>query len=1238
MNDRFSDNLRVQRIAVEQQERKKNKTIDLSQAPDLPIKYGTLDDFMIPVTVNDKSFPGVLVDSGSPLDFIDLDTAIELKAELQALAKPSTLTFAKKGEVDLVTHKVTLKLEMNGYIEYRPFVVYPNLHDKILLGRPFIIDHHRRLGLIHPLMQLRPNQTVIENDTKYEDISLAELERECKKHNNVILTLLVQRIEYDEDAHPGIVPVDFDLKRFDDVVTDALPAGLPPDRKVKHRITLVQGSTPPHRPPYRLSHKDKQELSTQIETLLKDGRVIPYGSPYGAPVIFVHKKDGTKRLCVDYRALNLITIKERFPLPLIDDIFDTIQGAKVFSSLDLHSGYHQVAIAEEDYDKTAFVTPYGQYAWRVMPFGLTNAPATFQRLMNEIFHKILNKTVVVYLDDILVFSKTQKDHKRDLEEVFKILRANNLIAKRRKCYFFQTRLNFLGHMISSEGISPNEDKIKAIRTWPIPKSKKEALSFLGLTTYYRRFIEKYAHIAASLYDYTAEKTKWTEEQTRLFNELKDRLVSAPILILPDPKQKYVVYTDASDRCIGAVLQQTDKHHKLLGVVAYESKKLSGAQLNYPVREKECLAIHYALKKWQHYLSGTNFIVYSDHQSLNYIRTTPHQNPRILRWLEFFARFDFEIKYIPGPKNVVADALSRQPQTIHTVNRIGLLEEPDVLNLEVMKEEYINDHQFVDVYKILIEKQPIDPQLKIQNKLRKYTACDGLLRYAISTHDNPRLCVPIGVVRRLLLRQAHDADLNNHPGALKMCETLSRQYYWANMLKDCKAYARTCEVCQLTKTATQSPYGLIMPMPVPQQRWTEISMDYITGMEKLKNGNEKVLVVVDRLTKMVHLIPTPLELNTKALFNIFMKEVVRLHGIPEAITSDRDPTFTSHMWSVFSHFLGIDRRMSTVNHPQTDGQTERMNRVVEQQIRALRLTHSDLNWEELLPIAEFAINGSYQTTIGTTPFFANYGFHPRVHFKLPSDDDVSLDETITLNAKDVLRSHTTVLYQIRENMAQAQDSMERHENRHRRELILHPGELVAIKRKHLFRLDSQTKWLHPYVGPFTVERRINDNAYEIRLPPDMPTHPVINVENLKPFLERDHDVLHIPPYSPLDLDQRINDITEITKVDDLGIFIHVRWKHCDPVLTTKVHIAAYRKIAREKRCQLEQAYNHMKELDKQFHSELSWDTPPDRGPTPPPTTMPTRRLPSIHEPAIDRGRPRSRRGRMLGERIRSRARH
>ena len=1238
MDDRSSEDLRVQQIAIEQKEAKDKP----EPAPDLPIKYCDSEKFAIPISLNDQSFPKVVVDSGSAVDLINIDTVLQLNAALQPLDQPKTLTFAKKDQSDLVTYKVTLKLEVNNKIEYRPFVVYPNLHDAVLLGRSFIVDHFQDFGLPGPQMQLVPTVPLADSKAKYEEMDMKDLQRECKNRNNDIITLLVQRIEYDEDARPGTVPDDFDLKRFDDVVMDALPAGLPPERKVKHRILLVEGSSPPHRPPYRMSHTDKQELSAQIETLLKDGRVIPYGSPYGAPVIFVHKKDGSKRLCIDYRALNAITVKERFPLPLIDDIFDTIQGAKIFSSLDLHSGYHQVAIDERDYDKTAFVTPYGQYAWRVMPFGLTNAPATFQRLMNDIFHKVLNKTVVVYLDDILVFSKTKEDHMRDLAEVLEILRANKLIAKRKKCFFFQTKLNFLGHVISSDGIFPNEDKIKAVRDWPTPTSTKEAQSFLGLTTYYRRFIKNYAHISASIYDYAAGKCQWSEEQSVLFNELKDRLTSAPILILPDPNKTYVVHTDASDRCVGAVLQQQDEKGKILGVVAYESKKLSGAQLNYPVREKECLAIYHALKKWQHYLIGKEFFLYTDHQSLGYIYTTKHQNPRILRWIEFFSRFNFKPDYIQGLKNVVADALSRQGEASSLlVGRIGLFEEPDVMNLDLIRKEYLHDVYFADIYKVLVDKEPIKNPHLIKNKLRKFTACDRLLRYAITTHDYPRVCVPFGALRQLVLRQAHDAELNNHPGALKMYEILCRQYYWPKMLKDCKDYTNKCEICQLTKTSTQPPYGLIIPMPVPNQRWTEISMDYISGMPPSKNGNEKVLVVVDRLTKMVHLIPTPMELSTNGLFTLFMKEIVRLHGIPEAITSDRDITFVNHMWSVFTHFLGIDRRLSTVNHPQTDGQTERMNRIVEQQIQTILLAHPDrdFDWEEALPIAEFAINGSYQNAIGTTPFFANYGFHPRTHFSLPSDDNISLDDTVTLRAKDILRMHTIVLQQIRENMARAQDAMERQVNQHRRELILKPGDSVAVKRKHMFSSDSQTKWVQPYLGPFSVKRRINDNAYELDLPEDFTGHPIINVEHLKPFHERDHDVLFLPPFSPIDVDRRINDIVKIVEADMFSPLMKVQWKHCDPVFATTITTASYKKLSREKRCQLEQAYNESKDPGEQFHSETNWDLPTltaDR-PSPPPMEMPPRRLPSLNNPAFDRGRSRSRRGRMLGKESRSRAR-
>jgi len=376
------------------------------------------------------------------------------------------------------------------------------------------------------------------------------------------------------------------FKEFPDVFPKSLPDQPPPKRNVDHAIDLVPGAEPPFRPIYRLTYQEMNELKNQLTELLKKGFIRPSVSPYGAPVLFVHKKEGTLRLCVDYRALNKITIKNRYPLPRVEDLTDRLTGAKYFTKIDLYSGYHQVRIREEDVPKTAFRTRYGHFEFLVLPFGLTNAPATFMTLMNDIFREFLDKFVVVYLDDILVYSKTKEEHYKHLHQVLNTLRKHKLYAKISKCELFQTKVEYLGHYISDQGISVDERKVVAIKNWNIPTNLTELRSFLGLANYYRKFVLNYSTIASPLTQllHKDQPYVWGELQQVAFNEIKERLTSTPVLLIPNPELPFTVTTDASDLAIGAVLSQNQG--KGDQPIAYESRKLTSAEKNYPVHEKQ----------------------------------------------------------------------------------------------------------------------------------------------------------------------------------------------------------------------------------------------------------------------------------------------------------------------------------------------------------------------------------------------------------------------------------------------------------------------------------------------------------------------------------------------------------------------------------------------------------------------------------------------------------------------------
>ncbi|MGL5500526.1 MAG: reverse transcriptase/ribonuclease H family protein, partial [Plesiomonas shigelloides] len=407
-----------------------------------------------------------------------------------------------------------------------------------------------------------------------------------------------------------------------------------------------------------MSPAERAEAEKQISKLLSKGWIAPSSSPFGSPILFVKKKDETLRMCVDYRALNKDTVKNRYPLPRIDDLLDQFAGATISSSLDLAQGYHQIRITPEDVPKTAFRSSIGHFEYKVLPFGLTNAPATFQNVMNDIFRPYLHKFVLVYLDDILVYSRNVEEHKRHLRIVLSTLRAHQFYAKREKCQIGKSELSYLGHIVSKEGLRVDPKKIVAVVDWATPTDVGQLRSFLGLANYFRKFVQGFSLLVAPLTNLTRKglRWNWTAECEKAFQDVKQALVGAPVLRMPDFAKPFEVVCDASCVGIGAVLLQ-DGHP-----IAYESRKLSSAEVNYTTSEQELLAVVHAMRTWRCYLEGVECTVVTDHCPNSFFQSMATLNRRQARWSEILSGFRFRWQYRPGRTNV-ADPLSRNPVSL-----------------------------------------------------------------------------------------------------------------------------------------------------------------------------------------------------------------------------------------------------------------------------------------------------------------------------------------------------------------------------------------------------------------------------------------------------------------------------------------------------------------------------------------------------------------------------------------------
>lgn len=1035
--------------------------------------------FKLKATIQD--FPiQVLIDSGASSNFISKNVVTNLKLKTNPLphALPIKLPNGKICESTQALEQVTITI--NDFSCLVDLNVLPLDGLEVVFGKPW-------LNFFNPSIDWPTNTMTIETTsrryhlggehnnnmknvvTQLNYISSREIKKELKTGSELYLCI----IKDDNIAHD--IPQDARaiIKEYSQVFPDDLP-GLPPPRSVDHAIDIEAGSKLPNLPMYRHSHKEQEELVKQLQAYLDKGFVRPSTSNCASPVLFVKKKDGTMRLCVDYRALNKITIKNRYPLPRIDDLLDQLQGARYFTKIDLRSGYHQIRIKKEDIPKTAFRTRYGLYEFTVLPFGLTNAPATFQALMNDIFREHLGRFIVVYLDDILIFSTTLQEHKEHVRKALSILKDNELYAKASKCSFFQESVEFLGHIVDKDGLRMDPSKLKAIEEWPSPKNVSELRSFMGLANYYRRFHKNHAKVSAPLTNLFRKgmEWKWTEKEQQVMDTLKQSLISSPTLLLPNPQLSYRVHTDASDHAIGAVLLQDQG--KGFQPIAYESRKLTPTEANYPTHDREMLAIVHAFKVWRCYLDNTRVDVYTDHASLIHFFKQPNLSPRQARWSEYLSQFDYVLHHVKGVANVVADALSRRPDHLH-LNTLSSLH-PSSSFLDTIRKTYMESVEFKD-------KKESDHFKKIQ----------GLWFYMEPKRD-PRLCIPSSNYELLktILQEHHDCPLGGHLGIEKTLESTSRYFFWNNMKATIYDYVSSCYECQMTKATNQRVPGLLQPLPIPTKPWESVTMDLIINLPRSHEGHDAIFTIVDRFSKMSHFIPTTTDVKAPALATLFMNHVFKHHGLPTTIISDRDPRFTGTFWRSLFSSLGTKLAFSTAYHPETDGQSERANRTIAQMLRPL-VQENQASWERHLPLMEFAYNNSVSTSTGFTPFFLNQGQHPLTPTSLVT---FPLNPTATSRLQDI---HDNMKKAI-EAMERAQEKQRTYANKKRRELTFQVGDKVRlstedINLEHLF---PSLKFKPRFLGPFDVSKVVSSTAYKLSLPPHFKIHDVFHVSKLMPF--------------------------------------------------------------------------------------------------------------------------------------------
>ncbi|KAJ1587846.1 hypothetical protein NDA12_001288 [Ustilago hordei] len=935
-------------------------------------------------------------------------------------------------------------------------------------------------------------------------------------------------VEVDKVVTAADIPKPYQHLRdvFDEVEADKLPHHTEHDL----HLELIEGGKPPQGPLYLKGPKEMSELRRYLDENLEKGFIRPSKSPARSPVLFVPKKDGGLRLCVDYRGLNEITVKNRAPLPLIEEQLFLLRKARIYTKLDLRAAYNLIRIAKGDEWKTAFGTQLGLYEYLVMPFGLANAPAHFQSFINDIFRDIIGVYVVVYLDDFLIFSDTEEVHVKHVTEVLTRLRSNRLFAKLSKCEFHTKTVEFLGYIIKPTGIEMDPEKVRTVKEWPMPESIHDIQRFLGFANFYRRFIAHFARIAKPLTALVKpierfKKFELPEEAQQAFHKLIQAFTSAGVLQHFDYHLPTRLETDASDFAIAGVLKQ--EHEGRWHPVAFYSRKMSSAEKNYEIHDKELLAVVACLTQWRHMLAGlpNQLVILTDHEALKYFKSQRRITGRQARWAILLADFDFILQYRPGDKGGEPDALTRrtdmQPageEQDHNVRQLlpprvfkETADHDSLLVAPMISMESIASKGLKDLVKIF---QPLDQELQEIHRKKPFEVRDDLWysggrlvipkvimpgrtnnRHSRSAKEVDGQSLSVEHLRFMVMTQCHDGITAGHVGRDATIKAAQRHYWWPNMTAWIADYVASCPVCARYKAPRHRPYGLLQPLATPDRPWGSISLDFIEGLPTSKKYDSKtydsILVIVDRLTKFAILAPTHKTVTAKQTAVLLYGHMVRLFGYPDHMVSDRGRQFISGAWKAFAEQMGVKHSLSTAYHPQTDGQTERVNQVIEQYLR-MYCNYEQNDWANLLDTAAFVYNNTVHNSIGVSPFFACYGWNPKAHPDIPQRLGVNDPGRF-----EYLMDGKERCKYLQEQIREAQRRSVNQYNRKHKDIEFKVGDMVYINRRNWKTRRPTPKLDTRFAGPYPVQERVGRRAYRITLPANLRVHDVFHVSMLEP---------------------------------------------------------------------------------------------------------------------------------------------
>lgn len=1151
------------------------------------------EGFYVNIGFNKLYFTRALVDNGCGC-YMSVSQRFANQAGLPRI----DITPRDLHQVDTVTKKAITQvaytdIDLDGHEQKRVFCyIIPQQEEDVILGMPWMTDQDVILRPRKRLLTIRKTRIRVRQRSRHDSETatirqtgthafqaLIRRERKSKRHEvNIFAATLADinkalQSKVRTDPRKKLPPHYHEfLPAFDRQQADQLP---PHRAGVDHSITVEKDSSGrdrdlPWGPLYSMSREELVVLRKTLTELLDKNFIRASNSSASAPVLFVKKPGGGLRFCVDYRGLNAITKKDRYPLPLITETLRSLSKAQWFTKVDVIAAFNKIRIKEGDEWKTAFRTRYGLYEWLVTPFGMTGAPATFQRYINWTLRDYLDEFCTAYIDDVLIYTDgSLEDHRKQVRKVLQRLQDAGLQLDIDKSEFEVKSVKYLGYIVEAGvGIKVDPEKVEAIRAWEVPKTVKGVRSFLGFANYYREFIPGFSKVAMPLTALTRKESTfhWSDQCQDAFIALRELLTEAPVLAHWDPDKETIVETDSSGYTIGGVLSQYDQKGQLRPV-AFLSKKNIPAEVNYPIHDKELLAVVRCLEQWDAELRSTKkFTVLTDHKNLEYFTVKRNLTERQMRWALTLSRFNFDMIYRPGKQNGKADALTRReqdtPQNMEDERladrqRQLLSESPsgvmalhddwkdflgslDVLDsldgLEPSKKTKKTGKTHVRAgwviggdadqeYDEVPDKESppenpfLEPELRelwerslqannrywlirraVMEGERQFPAKWGLpiSISECSIDEGRRLCWRDRIwiphhepLRTKIIQNTHDSSLTGHPGRDLTKVLIGRSFTWPGLSQDVRQFLKNCDVCGRTAVWREKRKGLLKPLPIPDRMWSELSVDFVTGVPPSgPTSATNIMVITDRLFKNVIYEPMA-SITTESVAEAMLTCLIRHHGPPRSIVSDRGPQFVGMVWKRICELLKIQRRLSTAFHPETDGSTERANQVMEQYLRSF-VCYAQDDWFGLLPIAMLAVNNRTATSTGLSPFFATHGYNIN-----PIDIDEPLRESdespIARGERFVARLQQASDF-AQAAIASAQEVQEHQANKSRMTAEqFRVGDKVWLNLKNV-KTDRPSRKLDWLNAKYTVTQLIGSHSCRLDTPPGI--HNVFHVMLLR----------------------------------------------------------------------------------------------------------------------------------------------